>query len=92
MRRILVRLGQDVTYTPSGGGSSTVRGIYLRPYQEVLELVGTSDPSFACMQADVAAIAEGDTFVISGTTFKVKGAPEPDPVSGLVVAKLEQQP
>jgi hypothetical protein len=91
-RRILAKLGEDATYTPSGGGDpSTVRGVYQQPHQEILGVYGGSDPSFACMQADVPTIKGGATFVIRGVTFKVKPAPESDPVSGLVLAKLEKQ-
>ena len=50
MRRVLARLGEDVTYTPSGGGSSTVRGMFLEPYQTAslgdVALLGSSDPQF----------------------------------------------
>lgn len=92
MRRILAKLGQDATYTPAGGGaSSTVRGLFLQPFQNILGVVGGSEPSIACMQADVPTIKGGALFVIGGVTFKVKPAPEADPVAGLVLAKLEKQ-
>jgi hypothetical protein len=92
MRRILERLGQDATYTPTGGGgSSTVRGLFLQPYQEVAGIVGSSDPSFACMLADVETIKGGATFLIGVVTWRVKPSPEKDPVSGVVVARLERQ-
>jgi hypothetical protein len=87
MRRILTRLGEDATYTPSGGGaSSTVRGIFQNPYRDALEM-GSSAPTFGCMAADVPTISRNATFVIRGVTYKVN-MPEADPVSGLVTSTL----
>lgn len=95
MRRILAHLGGDATYTPSGGGgSSTVRGMFIAPFQSAnlgdVALVGTSDPQFACMNADMPAAARGDTLVypVGGISYKVRNV-EPDLVSGLVVLQLE---
>lgn len=90
-RSIVARLGRDATYTPSGGGAALpVTGIFRRPYQRMLDMVASSDPSFFCMSADVPAIKGGATLVIDGIAWKVKPAPEVDPVSGAVFAKLEK--
>lgn len=88
-RRILARLGEDATYTPPGGGStSTVRGIFQRPYVES-QGMEASAPTFACMSSDVPTLAEGALFAVRGVTYKVR-RPEPDPLSGLVQAQLHR--
>jgi len=89
MRRILARQGVDAAYTPAGGGgSSTVRGIFQRPYLQT-EGMESSDPTFDCMASDVPGIAAGATLIIGGVTLKVKrGGIEPDPVSGIVRLQL----
>jgi hypothetical protein len=90
-RRILERLGEDATYTPkSGGASSTVRGVFQKPYHQALDLIESSSPTFGCMAEDVPNLAHGDTFVIGGATYKAQGT-ERDPVSGLVNIRLEAQ-
>lgn len=89
-RRIVTRLGEDATYTPSGGGgSSTVRGIYQQPYSEALMMEGSA-PTFSCMSSDVPTLKHGATFALRSLTFKVTRV-EPDPLSGLVLATLEKQ-
>lgn len=88
-RRILARIGEDATYTPSGGGaSSTVRGAFQQPYHEALGMEGSA-PTFSCMAVDVPGIKHGATFALRSVTFKVVGT-EPDPVSGLVMLRLEK--
>ena len=96
MRRILARLGEDATYRPFGGGSpSTVRGMYLAPFQNAnfgdVALIGTSDPQFSGMSADMPAVARGDTLEYpagSGMIYKVRNV-EPNAPSGLAVLQLE---
>ncbi len=88
-RRILERLGEDATYTPSGGGAtSTVRGMYQEPYREALDIEGAY-PTFSCMAADVPGLARGATFALRSTTFTV-AALEHDLLAGVVMAKLER--
>ena len=92
MGRILARLGEDAAYTPSGGGSTTtVRGMFERPYQLAAGMVESSDPAFKCLAADVASVKHGDQLVIRGGTYKVCGV-QPDPVSGLTALQLQLQP
>jgi len=96
MRRILAHLGEDATYRPFGGGTSlSIRGMYLAPFQNAnfgdVALIGTSDPQFAGMSADMPAVARGDTLeypVGSGTLYKVRSV-EPNVPSGLAVLQLE---
>lgn len=92
IRRILARLGEDVTWTHLGS-PATVRGIYVSPYAQVT-LGGTvaiagSDPMFATMSADVPALADGDDLLRGATAYKVR-APEPDELGGFVMMKLEK--
>lgn len=90
-RAIVTRLGRDAVYTPPGGGTpAPVTGIFRRPYQRILDMVESSDPSFFCMSADAPGVKGGATFLIDGVTWKVKPSPEADPVSGTVLAKLEK--
>lgn len=89
-RRILTVIGEDATYTPAGGGStSTVRGAFQQPYREAL-MMESSAPTFSCMAADVPGIKHGATFALRSLTFKVSRV-EPDPVSGLTLCTLEKQ-
>jgi hypothetical protein len=91
IRRILDRLGEDVTWTHSGS-PATVRGIYLEPYREITlgEVgVGGSMPRFVVMTADVPALAVGDTIARGATTWRVS-VPEPDALGGFTVLQLEK--
>lgn len=92
MRRILARLGEDVTWT-HGGSPATVRGLFLGPHREVSlgdqVIVAGEDPMFAAMATDLPGLAGGDTILRGGTTYTVKPALEPDPVSGVTVMQLE---
>lgn len=92
MRRILAQLGEDVTWTHAGS-PVTVRGIFLAPHRQVnlgeMVVVAAEDPMFAAMAADMPALAGGDTLQRGSTTYKVKPALEPDPVSGVTVMQLE---
>jgi len=95
MRRIVAGpLAEDVVWTPLGGGTPvTVRGVFLGPHREVSLgdqiVVAGEDPMFAAMAADLPGLAGGDTILRGGTTYKVKPALEPDPVSGVTVMQLE---
>jgi hypothetical protein len=91
LARVVERLGEDAQYTPpGGGGASTVRGVYQEPYRVALDVMDGSAPTFSLVASDVPTLGRGALFVIRGVTFKVVGV-EPDPVSGLVMAKLEKQ-
>lgn len=93
IRRILARLGEDVSWTPDGGSPATVRGVFLEAYQSVqlgsVEVSG-AEPRFCAMSADLPAVAKDDQVVRGGVTYKVK-ALEPDTVGGFVVCVLEDQ-
>lgn len=91
VRRIFARIGEDATYTPSGGSPSTVRGMFLDPYQSAslgdVAIVGGSDPTFAAMTADVPNAARGDTLVYGGTTYTVRNV-EPSAPAGFSILQL----
>ena len=77
-------------YTPAAGSPSTVVGIFDRDYLDPLDnLVEGSAPAFLCKASDVPALAQGDTFVINGETYKSRGN-EPDG-TGLIRVRLELQ-
>lgn len=92
-RAIVSRLGRPAVYTPAAGVSGspvTVRGIFRRPYQRILDMAESSDPSFFCMVADVPGIKGGATFTVDAVVWRVKPSPEVEPVGGTVFAKLEK--
>jgi hypothetical protein len=56
------------------------------PLGDVVEATG---PVFECRAASVPSIAHGQSVVVSGVTYKVRGLFRPD--AAIVVAKLEAQ-
>lgn len=95
MRRILSNLGEDATFTHGTGQASSVRGLYLSPYAEILpggfgSGIDVTKPHFAVMTADVPLVTQGDTIICSGGTFDVV-TPEADAPSGITVLRLEKQ-
>lgn len=90
MRGILTTLGEDAVFSHAGGQGTTVRVIYLAPYQKVLDLVQSSEPQLACMAEDVPTLAQDDTFTLRGLTYKAQEI-KPDIVSGVTVCGLEEQ-
>ena len=89
MRRIIERLGEDVTVTPAGGDATQVRAIYVAPYAKVLEIVATSRPAIGYMDADAATLAMGDAVTVRSAAYRVAEPPKRDPVSGVTVCDLE---
>jgi len=68
--------GVAATYTPSGGASSTVNGIFDNDFIEVDAGggVGVSlqQPRFHCRTADVSSASEGDALVVSGVNYTIR--------------------
>lgn len=69
----LADFGQSVTYTVQGGSSATITVIFDNQFIEV-DSGGTvgfavQQPRLTCRTQDVSNCTEGDTFVISGTTY-----------------------
>jgi hypothetical protein len=71
-------------------GATTVNGIFDAAYADPLGLAEGTAPVFMCATASVPAAAHGDTLVINGVTYTVRGV-EPD-ASGLVVMLRLQAP
>jgi hypothetical protein len=81
------------SYTPQGGSSTNVLGIYDQEYLE-LDSGGSvafaiNQPRFQCATASVSSAAEGDTMVISGVSYRVTVV-QPDG-TGVTTLVLEKQ-
>jgi hypothetical protein len=68
--------GTAATYTPSGGASSTVNGIFDNDFIEVDAGGGVGvalqQPRFHCRTADVSSASEGDALVVSGVNYTIR--------------------
>ena len=83
----------DATYTPVGGASSTVKGIFDSEYLE-MESGGSvafaiNQTRFVCATSDVSTAAEGDAIVISATDYKIVVVQ--DDGTGTTTLVLEEQ-
>ena len=67
--------GEDVTYTPNGGGAVVVKGFFQSPDDEPdtveIEFIATS-PMVTLLNTDATAPHKGDTFTIRGVSYSVK--------------------
>ena len=83
--------GTAATYTPSGGSSSTVNGIFDNDYALADPLgsvgVGSADPRFVCRTSDVATAANGDALVVNSVTYTVRNVE--DDGTGVTTLVLE---
>lgn len=70
---LLADFGQDVTYTVQGGQAATIRAIFDNQFIQVDSggSVGFAiqQPKLTVRTQDVVNCTEGDTFVVSGTTY-----------------------
>ena len=67
--------GTSLTYTPSGGSASTIKGIINDEFQlvDVGEVgVESSMPVLTVRSSDVSGIAQGDDFTIDSVNYKSK--------------------
>lgn len=72
-------------------GTAAVLGQFARGYTDPLLLgVESTDPFFNCPASSVSGVKHGDTLVIAGTTYKVRGV-QPDETQMEVNLKLEVQ-
>ena len=65
----------SATYTVQGGSPATVKGIFENDYYEDASgEVGleSSQPQFTCKTTDVSSASNGDTLVVSSTTYTVR--------------------
>lgn len=90
---MLVDFGQSVTYTVQNGSPVTITAIFDAQFVEV-DAGGTvgvayQQPRLMCRTADVINCTEGDTFVISGTTYLSRIVQ--DDGTGMTMIVLEKQ-
>jgi hypothetical protein len=74
------------SYTPQGGVTSDVNGIFDADYDDDLNMEGSA-PMFSCAAADVVGVRHGDAFVIDSVDYIVCNV-RPDG-TGWVRLKLE---
>jgi hypothetical protein len=90
---MLADFGQSITYTVQGGSAATITGIFDNDYAEVDGggMVGFAmqQPRLMVRTSDVASATEGDTFVISGTTYLSRVVQ--DDGTGMTFIVLEKQ-
>jgi len=71
---LLNDFGVDVTYTPQGGSSVTIKVIFDDEFREVSggEVdFAVHEPKFMCRTSDVPVIAEGDSVAYNGSSYEV---------------------
>ena len=68
--------GVAATYTPSGGSTATVNGIFDNEFFEVEAggeiAVAMEQPRFTCRTSDVSTAAEGDSITINSIAYTVR--------------------
>lgn len=68
--------GVSAVYTPSGGSSVNINGIFDNEFYEAdaggSVTVAIEQPRFACATSDVASALEGDAIVISGVSYIIR--------------------
>lgn len=82
--------GTSATYLPSGGGSSTVIGIFDLEFVEILEndtgaAVEGRRPVLTCRTSDVSSLSHDDQFTINAVTYDVVGI---EPTADGAVTKI----
>lgn len=68
--------GSVATYTPAGGAAVAVNGIFDAEYEEAVGIEGSS-PMFGCATASVNGARHGDSLVVAGVSYVVRGV-QPD--------------
>lgn len=68
--------GTAAAYTPVGGQTRTVNGIFDNPQasRNATDLLDITIPApqFVCRTSDVANVAEGDSLVVNAVTYTVR--------------------
>lgn len=90
---LLADFGVSVTYTVQGGSATTIKAIFDNQFVEV-DAGGDvgfaiQQPRLTCRTSDVANCTEGDSFVISGTTYLSRIVQ--DDGTGMTLIVLEKQ-
>jgi hypothetical protein len=90
---MLTDFGQSITYTVQGGSAATITGIFDAQFVEVDAGgnvgVAYQQPRLMVRTADVVNCTEGDTFVISGSTYLSRIVQ--DDGTGMTMIVLEKQ-
>lgn len=90
---LLADFGQNVTYTVQGGQAATIRAIFDNDFSEISAGGDVSfamqQPRLMCRTSDVVNCTEGDTFVVSGTTYLSRIVQ--DDGTGMTMIVLERQ-
>jgi hypothetical protein len=93
-------IGEDLTvfYTPGTpgvmpavwNGAATVYCDFIDPYTAAAAgLADGTDPFSSCVAAEVGGIKQGDTWLVNGQLYKIRGA-QPEG-SGIMLLRLEKQ-
>ena len=80
----------SATYSVQGGSESTIIGIFDNEYfEDPAGEVGleSSQPQFTCKTTDVSSASNGDTLVVSSTTYTVRSVQ--DDGTGITFLVLE---
>lgn len=76
---LLEALGEDVTYTPSGGSATTVRALFQDPTDpqlgQELQFEATG-PRFTVTRTECPNLARGDTFTRNSVGYTVERVPD----------------
>lgn len=85
--------GVAATFTPDGGASSTVNGIFDKDFVAVdaggSVAVALEEPRFVCRTSDVSTASDGDALVVDGKTYTIRVV-EADG-TGVTTLVLEEQ-
>jgi len=72
---VIAFFGEDITYTPNGGGPVVVKGFYQNPDDEPdtveVDFIATA-PRVTLLKTDAPAPHVGDAFVIRSVSYSVK--------------------
>ena len=72
---VIAAMGEDVSYTPDGGGAVVVTGFFQSPDDEPdtqdIDFIATS-PMVTLLNTDAPAPSKGDVFTIRGVAYSVK--------------------
>ena len=82
---IFSALGDDVTFTPSGGSPVAIKGEFTREYYETDSGTESTTPVVQCIMADVPNYKNG-SIVHDGTTYQIiRGEPSGDGLIALIL-------
>lgn len=87
IRRVIERLGENMTFTPSGGSDIPFIGLFLGPSQDIdfgQAAFQTNATQIFAMTADLPGLAVNDVLLRGTTRYIVRKPPEPDLLGGYV--------